>query len=366
MKIAYITRASHGLPGVLKKIETQVTTWKKLGNSTATFFISSDHKISAAFRPWEHANLLNPYRALIRSVETFRPDVVYVRSIPTGGLAISLLLHFRDRLILEINSFAAHERALFCPPSSWLRLKSHMTNILQPMVIAEAAGLSCVTQEISESAFFLKQRNRLVAPNGIDITKYPPIKCKNTNGRIKLFFIGTPNQPWHGVDKLITLAQRLGNLFEIHIVGPNTNDLCLQKVPKPLPSNIIFHGFLQQGEYIDILRKSHICIGSAALHRIQMFEACPLKSREYIASGFPIITPYKDTAFLGNTPEWVLDIPNSSMTFEHSEIIDKIKNFCLANKNRIVPHAESKPYIDIQQVEEKKLIEIKKWLKHTS
>lgn len=45
------------------------------------------------------------------------------------------------------------------------------------------------------------------------------------------------------------------------------------------------------------MRNCQVCIGTLALHRKNMTEASPLKTREYLAHGFPVIIGYKDTAF---------------------------------------------------------------------
>ena len=75
--------------------------------------------------------------------------------------------------------------------------------------------------------------------------------------------------------------------YDFHIVG----------VTEQSHNNVFYHGYLQQSEYLQVLSKCQICIGSLALFRNNMEEACPLKVREYLAYGFPIILGYEDTAF---------------------------------------------------------------------
>lgn len=43
-------------------------------------------------------------------------------------------------------------------------------------------------------------------------------KKKDKLNKIKLFFIGTPNFPWHGIDLIEKIAEKLPE-FEFHIGG---------------------------------------------------------------------------------------------------------------------------------------------------
>ena len=114
-------------------------------------------------------------------------------------------------------------------------------------------------------------------------------------------------------------------------------------------------------DYVKILEKCHICIGTLALHINNMIEACPLKVREYLAHGFPVIIGYKDTAFLNNTSDFILelDFSNDEVAEHH---IQKIKEFVESKKNRIVKKEELST-TDIYSLEEKKINFIKNLLK---
>ena len=187
-------------------------------------------------------------------------------------------------------------------------------------------------------------------PNGIDIDKVPILKTTgNNNNIIKFFFIGTPGLPWHGVDLIEKIAEKLPE-YEFHIVGLNG---------KSRLKNVFYYGFMSYNEYVKILKECHICIGTLALHRKNSKEASPLKVREYLAHGFPTIIGYKDTAFLEQKPDFILEIDLSDENVS-DEVIYKIKEFALKNKNRVVNHEEVRNFIDINVLEQKKVEFIKK------
>ncbi|WP_318435585.1 glycosyltransferase [Photobacterium leiognathi] len=60
-----------------------------------------------------------------------------------------------------------------------------------------------------------------------------------------------------GVDTVIKLARKMGNL-KFHIVGGAENDI--NEMRKKSPSNVIFHGYLNQEEVDKLISKFHICL----------------------------------------------------------------------------------------------------------
>ena len=106
----------------------------------------------------------------------------------------------------------------------------------------------------------------------------------------------------------------------------------------------------------------HIGLGSMAFYRNKMFEACPLKVREYVASGLPVILPYADTAFREECPEWVLRLPNEEGAFRDAGVINAIRKFCVKHKDTIVRHEDCAPYIDAKKLEAAKLEQLRQWV----
>ena len=110
--------------------------------------------------------------------------------------------------------------------------------------------------------------------------------------------------------------------YDFHIVGTKG----LNK------KNLFYYGYLSRSDYLNILEKIDICIGTLALHERGLSEASPLKEvREYIAMGFPILINYKeDNNILDKDWCYVLNI-KSVDALENK--LDEIKSFFNKYKN---------------------------------
>ena len=94
------------------------------------------------------------------------------------------------------------------------------------------------------------------------------------------------NYQWHGLDKIINLTTT-GSELGLIIIGPykkQTNKQCLF-LDKQTPDTIK-----------EIYPYCNFGIGSMNFESIQLTEACPLKTREYLSNGLPILVNYKDCA----------------------------------------------------------------------
>ena len=60
---------------------------------------------------------------------------------------------------------------------------------------------------------------------------------------MEIVFVGTPGQKWHGIDKIVYLANKLPE-NKFHIIGPEKEDI--SQLNLKIDNNIIFHGYLDQ------------------------------------------------------------------------------------------------------------------------
>nr|WP_247670967.1 glycosyltransferase [Pseudoalteromonas sp. MMG005] len=163
-----------------------------------------------------------------------------------------------------------------------------------------------------------------------------------------ILFIGTPGLNWHGVDLLVKFAKYAKNRIHFHVVGFNDTSTTESL------SNITFHGYLPMEKYSEIARQCSIGLGTLALHRKNMMEACPLKVREYLSAGLPSVLPYKDTAFLDERPDWILNVSSSEDGLS-KEAMEKVIEFAQEYKDYIIPKEDVLKYIDSNALEQKRV-----------
>src|SRR5690606_28226927 len=99
--------------------------------------------------------------------------------------------------------------------------------------------------------------------NGYDVARTEP-RQPPANERPQLLFVGSPNQPWHGVDKLVLLAELMPEC-DFHIVVPNYR--------RDGPGNVVYHGGLFGEPLVNLYKKIDVAFGTLALHRKRMREA---------------------------------------------------------------------------------------------
>jgi glycosyltransferase involved in cell wall biosynthesis len=223
----------------------------------------------------------------------WNPDIVYHRA-DLWYPCIARLAR-RIALVLEINTDDLREYCL--SPG----LRCVYNRLTRGLLLGGSAGLVYVSRGIANLPHFrVYNKQHIIIGNGVSLRHYTQLP-KPCNPTPRLVFIGKPGHPWHGLDKILLLAERKGD-WVFDIIGPTDY---WRNVP-----NVTFHGPLRRAEYEPILAKSDIAIGPLALHRIGITEGSSLKVREYLAYGLPVILEGKDTDFPGPVP-FILELPSS-------------------------------------------------------
>lgn len=335
MKIAYLS--SHPLnfnDGVVKKIVNQIDSWKNYGCEVIAFSTSKNNSCSIIENvkiykvKSQFLNLFKLNKKLIDDINDFNPDIVYVR-YDLWSMTYEKISR-KYKCIIEVQTNDIEE--YFAIFKSQKTLKSifiyFFFKISRAFFFKKSYAIVTVTRELS----MLNQYTKFKKPikffsNAIDFKKINIVKVSNNAQKTSLFFMGTPRNLWHGVDLLKKIAFQLP-CYDFHIVGYDGKST----------DNCFYHGYLKQHEYIEILKKCHICIGSLGLKRINMREGSPLKVREYLAMGYPVIINYKETAFLDLNKDFIFDIDDRDILSNSlkNDLIDFIEN----NKNRVVRRIE--------------------------
>ncbi|CCQ10300.1 hypothetical protein PALB_11650 [Pseudoalteromonas luteoviolacea B = ATCC 29581] len=343
MKIAYIL--SHNIDsndGVVKKIYDQINAWQRTGHQVEVFTLckgGNKSLLTSRVYPFQGAikSRLFANQSLIQDVDTFAPDIVYFRYDFWNASVYKLAAKYP--LVVESNTASLFEASLQLKTEKSIKALLRYTSLIAFHRLFETRikGVVSVTSELFDLEYKGKTIPNVTITNSVNLENYRPLKSVDANAKTSLCFLGSPNQAWHGLDIIEKLAKALPD-YHFHIIGDkgsNTN-------------NVTYHGFLNKDAYNTILATCHIAIGTLALHRKGMTQACPLKVREYLLAGFPVILGYDDV-INDNKPTWCFELNDLN---ENS--IKALSAFVEKQKCVIVPK-EQLACIDIQTNEQKRL-----------
>ncbi|HOW86855.1 MAG TPA: glycosyltransferase [Candidatus Aminicenantes bacterium] len=294
VRIAYIFIGQiYPQTGVGKKVRGQVEAWKEMGHAVEVFdlpveSIDKGKKLVPSIKMM--IRRLREVRRLSEKIRTWSPDILYARAGLTYYPSLDYL--FRDfPVVFEVNTDEIREYKLTYSPFKYVFFVCTRRRYL-----SQAAAFICVTKELNEK--YLRYRKPIkIISNGIKLSDYPilhPVEKEH----MELVFVGNDDYPWNGIDVICEMAGIFPS-WEFNIIGMGKQNGC--------PRNVHFRGKLSYPEYMYYYQRADVSIGTLALNRKGMKEASPLKVREYLAHGIPVIIGYEDTDF-PNGAEFILRI----------------------------------------------------------
>ena len=349
MKIAYLTMGfpdpSDAANGIFRKVLGQMSYWRQAGHDVYWYALASNPNLSSElknvpFTPlWSapsHSGRFRVSPSIFRRMVDAAPDMVYMRFgsyYPRQAWMMKQIPTF-----LELNSDDLSEYRAMLPRYQFL-----FHTLTRAWTLNAAAGLVATTHAIARR-FVQFNKPTLVMANSIDMSQYVRLPAPN-NPQPRLIFIALNHAPWNGVESVVDLARAFPT-WHIDVIGQTG----LEK-QTDLPTNITLHGLLTKQKYDGLMHAADIAIGTMALHRKQMDEACALKVREYFAYGLPMILAYTDTDFSDGAP-FMLQLPNADNNVLPN--VAKIEAFVQAWKGRRVPY-EAVKHIDTPVKEAQRL-----------
>jgi hypothetical protein len=153
---------------------------------------------------------------------------------------------------------------------------------------------------------------------------------------------------WHGIDKVLWLARHFAK-WQFDLIGIEARQIDHQGCG--VPPNVATHGVLGRTDYEKVLLGVDVGLGTLALHRKNMNEACPLKVREYLAYGIPTIIGYRDTDFPRPAP-FLLELPNTPTNVE--DHVADIERFVATWRGRRV-FREEIAHLDMRRKERERV-----------
>jgi hypothetical protein len=215
------------------------------------------------------------------------------------------------------------------------------------------SGLISVTHELALNPNFTRFRKpNITIANGV-LGIHSEIAGKRRDGKFSLVFIGSPGHPWHGLDKVIYLAEKSPD-FRILIIGSTMEEIMQVGSIRKVPANIETFGYLDKEKALNLLSECDVGISSLAMDRAGLTEGSPLKTREYMLLGLPVIIGYKDTDLDEETP-FVLNLGAGDNNI--GDNLEAIHSFVLISRKQnpesIKQYAEKR--FNFEEKEQKRL-----------
>lgn len=314
MKIAYLGQMADVSTenGISKKIRSQAAHWLEAGHAVRYFSLVPTTAYWSGMAPLE-ADLVARgrwgqrafrSRELARRIRAWRPDVIYFRyAYHSPGLPAL----FREiPAIAEINSDDLTEY-----PVSLSRTKLAYHWLTRNRILKTVTAFVPVTRELAQR-FSGFGRPAEAIGNGIDLAGFTTLRPPDSSS-LRLAFAGSAGTPWHGLDRVGELARLFPDVV-CDIVGCTREDwrAATSSSEEP-PANLVFHGNLPRSRYEPLMQQATAALGTLGLYRKKMDEACPLKVREYLAFGLPVLAGYEDTDVPAGA-DYFFQLPNNQAT----------------------------------------------------
>lgn len=312
MRIAYLLQMAEldTENGISKKVAMQVRSWIAAGHAVQVFSLARTTRLwpEIAKLPVALVPRGNAFQRFARSLQLCRriagwsPDVIYFRyAYHSPGLPE---LFRQIPTAAEINSHDVTEYALTLSRAKQLYHQMTRERVLRPI-----RAFVPVTHELAER-FARFGRPAEVIGNSITFDEFVPLPPAR-DGPLRWVFAGSAGTPWHGLDRVTDLSALFPEIAT-DIIGCTEADWRRCVGPgQRRPHNLAFHGPLERSGYEPLMRAATAALGTLGLYRKQMHEACPLKVREYLAFGLPVIAGYRDTDIPAGA-DYFLQLPNDS------------------------------------------------------
>lgn len=288
------------------------------------------------------------YTAITNYFRTYiqADDLVLFRyPVASVGLA-NLLKEFGHKVVLEHNTIESHEVLMlqkshlsrqpfsFSPRFLWYAFQTiflHRTDETRygRDILRSALGGICVSYEIEqyEHRRYAPYRTTVIA-NGAQTSSMPVMQAASFDRVLRVCMIIGSQAVWHGYDRMFEGLKHYSDeecTIWIDIIG-------MEKPKDQQESDSGRHrvqwlGVMNQEEIARHLQQCHLAVGTLALYRKKMKEASPLKVRECLMLGMPMILGYYDTDISADERfnPYIFQVGNSYEPIKWSNVVSFYK-----------------------------------------
>ena len=342
MKIAHLNILHYLYVGIENKLLAQATAARKLG-------LDIDYIILNDEKEYQVDNVI--YKKLIYPKSLLRKKIArrfFKFSIINDTIDLSdydaIVIRYPRPIFYDWKKFTdkypnkiiTEHHAIALPETIYKITFGNILNFVQEYINSKklksrAIGLIGVTDEIAKEE---SKRNpslsKKTISNGIDVSEVTFTKFVPFDGEtLVMTIVASEFAPWHGLDRLLeSLIAYNGDVkIVLNLIGEYISEDDQKRINEIVNSkkNIIISilGSKRSEALDEIFTNTTLAIGSLAIYRQKLEEACALKIREYLARGIPFIYTAKDPDIDSNVP-FALELPNDTTPIVFEEILSFI------------------------------------------
>ena len=315
-RIAYLAGYGEEAGNSLRrKIDGQMAQWRSVGHEGKLFQLNpaTMHEVGGglAGQAGYFSRYLKRARQVVSEVEAFQPDLIYSRYFLYSRALVKLANEWPS--VIEVNADDLLEYRGRAAPVRWLNL------LTRGKTYRAFDRYVSVTNEIMQCLPVTDPRGEVIANGVPDADILTGGSQAPDNERPLIGFIGSVGAYWHGYEELVAFADANRD-FDFLVIGQD---------PGGSAPNLTSAGAMPHAQASEELKKCDVAFSTLGLFRKGLVEACPLKSRQYLGLGLPMVTAYPDPDLPGDLP-FVLELPNEAGNLMNHK--DKVREFILAAK----------------------------------
>jgi glycosyltransferase involved in cell wall biosynthesis len=307
--IAAFVNTDH--PGVLRKVHEQTVALREHVPNTIGVAIG-DNSRQVPVRDLACAYVHVPggaYSAISRAacfhvlwevVQKVKPDIVYFR-YPMYDSHVLRLVREVPGIVFEVQTKAESELS----PAA-----AATDNSYAQQVLPQSRAIVAVTDEILTYEMNRGRASRpgYVMSNGMNAESVQFTPHMPSGETTVELVCAAQYAPWHGIDRVLAgmaMADEVTrNGVLLHLAGEGEIVASYKRFVDEfgLAKHVRFHGRLSAEQLAPLFERSHVAIGSLALHRIGLRQLAVLKNREYCLRGIPFVFAGEDVDFPSDLP----------------------------------------------------------------
>jgi hypothetical protein len=192
-------------------------------------------------------------------------------------------------------------------------------------ILQKVRGGVCVSHEIMryECSRYKSYRTSVIA-NGVEVTTVTNDSFPRQIDELRLVMLVGSDAVWHGYERLIHSLRQANLPKPVRLLLVGMDRPANFDWPIDCQHRVEWLGRKSKGEVASVLHTCHVAVGTLALYKKSMTEASPLKVRECLLMGLPMIIGYHDTDVSADSrfEPYLFQVPNNDSNIDIRAVFD--------------------------------------------